>query len=111
MPPPGPTPQPHGTSYSPPAGGGTYQLTGFLSDYRLADSSTSLNSASPLVMAAGAVNGCNGMEPSNWDGDIGTYYAGAIYAAQAALTYEQTQFPGSENVMIILGDGNSDSPQ
>ena len=99
------------TSYSPAAGSATYQLTSFLSDYRLADSSTSLNAASPLVMAAGAVTGCNGMEPSNWDGDIGTYYAGAIYAAEAALVSEQSQYPGSENVLIILGDGDSNSPQ
>ena len=100
------------TSYNPSGSGtGTYQLTQFLSDYRTSDAATSLNSASSLVKAAGAVSGCGSMQPSNYDGVYGTYYAGAIYAAQAALLAEQAANPGSQNVMILLSDGDSTAPQ
>jgi hypothetical protein len=40
-------------------------------------------------------------------GGDGTYYAGVIYAAQAALVAEQTANSGSSNVMIILSDGEA----
>jgi hypothetical protein len=89
----------------------TYQITGFLSDYRTSDASTTLNPGSALVKAAGASPNCGAMAPSNFDGDYGTYYAGAIYAAQASLVNTQAQNPGSENILIILGDGDSHSPQ
>jgi len=62
------------------------------------------------VKAAGGDSGCGGIAPSNYDGNYGTYYAGAIYAAQAALLSEQTLNQGSMNAIIILGDGNSDAP-
>ena len=51
------------------------------------------------------------MIPPNYDGDIGTYYAGVIYAAQAALTAEKAANPGSTNVIILLSDGNATAPQ
>ena len=57
-------------------------------------------------MAAGGVSGCGGIAPSNYDGDYGTYYAGAIYAALAALLAEQNS-DGNPNTIVILGDGNS----
>lgn len=81
---------------------GTYQITGFENNYRTSDSSTTLNSSSNLANAVGS-NNCTGVHTS-WND---TYYAGAIYAAQSALLAEQTANPGSENAMIILGDGNS----
>jgi hypothetical protein len=93
------------------AGDPTYQVTSFMSDYRGSDASTVLNNASSLVKAAGGAAGCTGMAPPNYDGDYGTYYAGAIYAAQAALVAEQAVNPGSENVIIILSDGDSNAPQ
>lgn len=101
-----------GTSYTPPSGtyGPTYQVVGFSSDYRTSNNATTLNSASNLVRAAAGVSGCGGIQPSNYDGNYGTYYAGAIYAAQAALLAEQPNNPGSGNVMIILGDGNMTAP-
>ena len=89
----------------------TYQVTPFMSDYRSSDFSTVLNNASSLVKAAGGAAGCNGLAPPNYDGDYGTYYAGVIYAAQSALVAEQTLNPGSENVMIIISDGDSNAPQ
>jgi hypothetical protein len=89
----------------------TYQVTGFLSDYRTSDTATTLNSSSLLVKALGGVSGCGGMLPANYDGDIGTYYAGVLYAAQSALTAELAAFPGSQNVIILLSDGDANSPQ
>ncbi len=97
------------TSYSP--SGSTYQLTSFLSDYRTSDSATTLNQNSSLVKAAGAASSCGSMLPGNFDGEYGTFYAGAIYAAQAALLNIQSQHPGSDNVIILLSDGDATAPQ
>jgi hypothetical protein len=101
------------SSYSPGTASGTptYQVTPFLSDYRTSDTATSLNSSSALVKAVGGVNGCGGLAPPNYDGNYGTYYAGVLYAAQAALVAEQAANPGSQNVIIILSDGNATAPQ
>ena len=102
------------TGYSIPSGtdAPTYQITPFMADYNTTtNGTTSMNSSSVLVQAAGGKSGCNGIAPSSYDGDFGTYYAGAIYAAQAALLKEQKNHSDSYNVMIILGDGNSTSPQ
>ena len=85
----------------------TYQLTPFLSDYKTSDKATTLNPNSALVKAIGAVSGCGSMLPPNFDGEEGTYYAGAIYAAQSALTAEAAAFPGSKNVIILLSDGDA----
>jgi Putative Flp pilus-assembly TadE/G-like len=101
------------SSYAPastPTTTPTYQLTPFLSDYRLSDTVTTLNPASILSKTTGAVSGCNGMLPPNYDGNYGTYYAGALYAAQAALVAQKAANPGSQNVIIILSDGDSNSP-
>ena len=100
------------TSYAPSGSGTpTYQLTPFQSDYRASDTSTTLSTTSALSKAAGAVSGCNGIAAPNYDGDIGTYYAGAIYAAQSALMAQQAANPGSQNVIILLSDGDAGAPQ
>ena len=107
-------PAPTGTSGYNPAtttDGATYEVVPFSTDYRTSATATTLNSSSNLVKAAGGVSGCNGIGPSNYDGDFGTYYAGALYAAQAALLKEQTLNNGSQNAIVLLGDGNSNSPQ
>jgi Flp pilus assembly protein TadG len=108
-------PIPTGTSgYAIPSGSysPTYQITPFLEDYNTTSGSTiSLSTTSNLVKAAGGVSGCGGVAPSSYDGDFGTYYPGALYAAQAALLKEQTTHANSRNVMIILGDGNATAPQ
>jgi hypothetical protein len=90
----------------------TYQITTFLNDYNTpaTGGTTALNSSSNLVMAVGGVSNCGGLLPSSYDGNNGTYYPGAIYAAQAALLKHQTTHANSDNVMIILGDGNADVP-
>jgi hypothetical protein len=109
------------TSYAPTAATGTYEVTlnlgagdanGFFSDYRSSDTASSLNQSSLLVQAAGGgASGCGGIATPNYDGDIGTYYAGVLYAAQAALTAEQKANPGSDNAIIILSDGNATAPK
>jgi hypothetical protein len=40
-------------------------------------------------------------------GGFGTYYAQVINAAQASLAAEQIAYPNSQNVLIILSDGNA----
>jgi hypothetical protein len=102
------------TSYSPPTTpttSGTYQITNFVSDYKTSDTASSLNTASSLVSALGGVTNCGGMIPPNYDGDVGTYYAGVIYAAQASLVHQQSLYPGSQNVIILLSDGDATAPQ
>jgi hypothetical protein len=95
------------SSYAPSGSStATYQVTGFLSDYRTSDTASSLNTASDLAISVGAGTNGKSCEMDAKGGD-GTYYAGAIYAAQAALTAEQTANPGSSNVLIILSDGEA----
>ena len=67
-----------------------------------------MNPASHIVLAAGhpypSNNGCL-QDP----GGASTYYAGVIYAAQNALAYQKSLNPLSNNVMIILTDGDSNA--
>ena len=105
-------PSPIATSYTPGTSNGstTYRVIDFQSDYRLSDTATSLYPSSFLTTAAGGSNGCAGIgSPSN-AGIYGTYYAATMYAAEAALIQEQTANPGSQNVLIILGDGDANAP-
>jgi len=90
----------------------TYQIVGFSSDY-FDYANNALNTSSSLVKA---ITGC--MSPisapgSGTGGLVGassggiTYYASAIYAAQAALLAEQTANPGTKNAIIVVSDGQS----
>lgn len=79
----------------------TYQAVPFGSDYW---SSGGISTTSNLAKAVGGVSGCKAL---NTDGGEGTYYAGAIYAAQAALLAAQTNNPNSNNAMILLSDGEA----
>ena len=81
----------------------TYQVTGFANSYRTNNDSTTLQSSSNIVAAVGGKSNCTGMGT----GYENTYYAGAIYAAQAALVAEQVAKPGTQNVIILLSDGNA----
>jgi hypothetical protein len=105
------------TTYGPSGSGtGTYQVTGFLSDYRSSDTATSISTSSALSMAIGAgvknSNDCSGMAAPGGDG---TYYAAVIYAAQAALMQQFTAEGGNsavpipQNIMIILSDGEANA--
>jgi len=107
--------------YVVPLGTGTYQVTGFNSNYRNSDSSQSANSNSPLVQTLGApagngsaaISGC--LAPPNNAGMYGTFLSGVIYAAQAALAGEKLSEIASDptsqpvNIMIILSDGNTNA--
>jgi hypothetical protein len=94
------------TTYT-PLSSSTYEDVGFSSDYKTSDTATTLNTSSTnnnLVKAVGGKSGCTAMGDP---GGEGTYYAGAIYAAQSALVAEQAAFPGSQNVLIIISDGDA----
>jgi Putative Tad-like Flp pilus-assembly len=86
--------------------GDSYQVVGFANNYKTTDTATSLNQTSPIVIAAGdsGVSGCAGLQTP---GGEGTYYAQAIFAAQAALSAQQAANPGSKNALIILSDGDA----
>lgn len=92
----------------------TYQVTngigtnGYLSDYRASDTASTLNTTSQLATATGAntTRNCGGVGAP---GGQGTYYAGAIYAAANSLLYQQAQYPGTQNAMILVSDGNATS--
>ncbi|HTV05594.1 MAG TPA: vWA domain-containing protein [Acidobacteriaceae bacterium] len=84
----------------------TYQIVPYSGEYRAADTADTLDHASNLVAAVGGKSGCSSMRPV---GGQGTYYASAIYAAQASLVAEQSSRPGSQNVMILITDGWANS--
>lgn len=81
----------------------TYQIVPYSNDFRTTDTSTSLNTSSDIVIAAGGA-GCSGITAP---GGAGTYYAQVIYQAQSDLEAQQKSNPGSQNAMIILSDGDA----
>jgi Flp pilus assembly protein TadG len=84
-----------------------YQVIPFSSDYRTSDTATSLNPSSNLARATGAVPTCTtGLTAV---GGEGTYYAGVIYAAQASLAAQLAARPNSQNVLILLSDGDANA--
>lgn len=82
----------------------TYQAVGFSSDYRSSDTAKSLTAPSGSNLIAAVSTPCLQVI-----GGYGTYYAQAINSTQAALVAEQKNFPGSQNVMIILSDGDANA--
>jgi len=102
-------PSSSGTTYAPSGSSTpTYEVTNFFSDYRVSNTAGALNTASNLSIAVGAGSSGTGCE-MNAKGGAGSYAAGAIYAAQAALTAEAIANPGSSNVIIVLSDGEYQS--
>ncbi len=80
-----------------------YLILPFQSDYRTSDTIGSLNSNSNIVKAVGAgVGTCSGVQAP---GGEGTFYAGAIDAAQAYLTANAR--PNVQEVIILLSDGDA----
>jgi hypothetical protein len=83
-----------------------------LNNYRTSDTATSLSTSSPLAEAAGAKGGCSGIQDPGGDG---TYYAGAIYAAQASLTAAAVAYPSTypvpppENIIVFVSDGQANA--
>jgi hypothetical protein len=87
----------------------SYQVTSYLDDYSSNNQAGgSLNSSSAIAIATGGSgkSNCSGMQTPGGDG---TYYAGVIYAAQSSLMAAQAANPGSQNVLIILSDGDANS--
>jgi Flp pilus assembly protein TadG len=85
---------------------------GFVSDYYDPTSSDTLNHSSSLVKATGfngatGTKGCLTYTQGIVNSGMGnTYYAGSIYAAQAALIAEQKLY-GGKNALIFLSDGQA----
>jgi len=84
----------------------TYQITPYSNDYRTSNSNTALSLDSKLVRSLGGKQGCPGLQAP---GGESTFYAGAIYAAQVSLLAEQAARPGSQNVIILITDGDANA--
>ncbi len=82
-----------------------YTVVPFDSDYRSSDTTSSLNTSSDLVLAAYGSSSCP--EGVDVEGGEGTFYAGVITSAQSLLETEQSARPNSQNVMILLSDGDA----
>jgi Putative Flp pilus-assembly TadE/G-like len=80
-----------------------YQIIPFSSDYRTSDSAASLNTSSDFVKAVGGATSCS--QGVDAPGGVGTFYAGVIDAAQAALVANKRT--NTQNVMILLSDGDA----
>jgi hypothetical protein len=84
----------------------TYQIIGFSSDYRTSGTAGTLSSSSNLVAAVGGKSGCT---PLQAIGGKSTYYAQAINYAQASLAAQLSANPNSQNVLVILSDGDAEA--
>jgi hypothetical protein len=82
----------------------TYQITGYLTDYRTSDAAKSLSNGSLLTKGIGSDTGCSGLQVNSTQN---TYFASTIYQAQASLLAEQAANPGTMNAIIFLSDGNA----
>jgi Flp pilus assembly protein TadG len=103
------TPVPGATWSAPTGTSPTYQITSYLSDWSSTGKQDgSLNTSSSIAIASGSstASNCKGMQAPGGDG---TYYAGAIYAAESSLMAAQASNPGSQNALIILSDGDAQS--
>ncbi len=91
------------TPTSPPV----YQIVPFSSDFRTSNGTSNLNPNSNLVRALGGVTNCTGMQATI---GYGTYFAGVLYQAGYDLYFQQQNNPGTQSVLIILGDGDANAP-
>lgn len=95
-------------SWTAPTGASaSYQLTGYVDNYSSTNQNGgTINTTSTLGIALGGskVKNCGGLQTPGGDG---TYYAGAINAAQTSLMAAQLSNPNSQNVMVILTDGDA----
>jgi hypothetical protein len=79
-----------------------YQIVPFKSDFRTSATATTLNQNSDLVKAVGGNSTCKGVQNI---GGKGTYYAGAITAAQTYLT--SSGRTNAQKVIFVLSDGDA----
>lgn len=105
------------------SGGETYSMTyaittnsagtspSYLTDYRTSDTASSLSTSSAISKAIGA--GGSSCSPVSNPGGESTYYAGALYAAQASLLEEQATLKAagqtSQNAIVLLSDGDAEA--
>jgi len=96
------------TTWTAPTGAlPTYQITDYQSDYSSNNQrGGSPNTNSNLYNATSVSSKTSGIQPI---GGQGTYFAGAINAAQTSLMAAQLANPSSINYMIILSDGAANS--
>jgi Flp pilus assembly protein TadG len=91
----------------------TYQVVGLSSDYRSNDTTQSLTSTSKIVQASswsscsGATWPGNEYYGVNSPGGAGTYIAGAITAAQNAISADSARH--AVPVIIVLSDGDANT--
>jgi hypothetical protein len=99
-----------GAAWTAPTGNAaTYQITDYLSDYSSTNKKGgALSSSSNLTIATGGSGKgkCSGLQTP---GGMGTNYAGAIYAALSSLAAAQTANQGSQNMLIIISDGDANT--
>jgi len=83
-----------------------YLIVPFSSNYRLSDTSSTLNFGNSDLVDAVAANtdGCAGIQTP---GGEGTFYAGALLEAQAYLTYNHVA--GTQDVIIFMSDGDANA--
>lgn len=102
------------STYEVTLGASDADANGFVSDYYDPTQSKNLNTSSSIVKAitkcmkpiSAAGSGTGGLNGANGGGGI-TYYASVIYAAQSALSAEQTLNAGTNNALIFLSDGQA----
>ncbi len=102
-----------GTYEVTPIGTGDGDANGFVSDFYDGTQTNGLNTNSSIVKAitkcmkpiSQAGNGTGGLNGA-YDGGI-TYYASILYAAQAALKAEANSYPGTQNGIIFVSDGQA----
>jgi hypothetical protein len=82
-----------------------YEVLPLSSDFRSSDTSTTLSTTSNLSLMAGVKSG-TGMQAV---GGVGTYYAGAIQMAQSYLASQSGSRPNSQNVIVVLSDGDANA--
>lgn len=84
-----------------------YQVVGLSNNFKSSSKATTLNTGSDIVLAVGDAGCTSGVSAP---GGQGTYYAGAIDAAQTALkALSSTQTPPAQNVIVFLSDGGANS--
>ena len=92
---------------APSKGAATYQITGYVDDYLTTNQTNgAVNGLTALGIATGGskTKNCGGLKTP---GGENTYYAGVINAAETSLLSAQAANPGSQNIMIILSDGDA----
>jgi hypothetical protein len=101
-----PIPYPDATNATTATEIADYQIVPLSNNFRTSDGTQTLSGSSNLVVASGATSSNCGMAAQ---GGMGTYYAGAINAAQQYLSANTRT--GADNVMIILSDGDASGSQ